>query len=205
MESLKTQYTRIIKNELREMDRFRAQAEKNNSHDNVERYTRKITQLTQEVSCDTERFRQFCVQQEEILLHQQQTQHKSNQKAEDQKKKSDQFYDLENQERKRQRSLQHQMRKQWEWLCQQEQNLPDYIRSNLDRMPNNKGYIWKGIWYFGHQPEEDPQTLIMFEKQGGGDMLVHEIKDNSHYKIFSRAKNGHNILVSERQIRNKYD
>ncbi len=95
------------------------------------------------------------------------------------------------------------MKRQWEWLCQQEQNLPDYIRTNLDRMPNNKGYIWKGIWYFGHQPEEDPTTLIMFEKKGGGDMLVHEIKENCYYKIFSRSKNGQNVLVSERQMREK--
>lgn len=204
MESIRSHYTKMIQTEIREMERFKIQAEKRNNLENVHRYEHKINQLKQELSYDSPRFHDFHIQQTEILEHQKQTQAKSQVRNEDQKKKSDQFYDLEILERKKQRNLQYQMKKQWEWLCTQEANLPEYIKNNLDRMPNNKGYIWKGIWYFGHQPEEDSGILIMFEKQGNGDMLVHEIKHNSYYRIFSRSKNGQNTLISEKQMKERF-
>ena len=197
--SIKSHYSKMIQTEIKEMERFKFQAEKRNNQENVDRYQRKIDQLKKEASFESNRFEQFSFQQKEILKHQK-TNHLA---SEEQKTRSEKYYSLENQERKRDRSLQHQMKKQWEWLCAQEQNLPDYIRTNLDRMPNNKGYIWKGIWYFGHLPEEDPYTLIMFEKRNGGDMLVHEIKTNHYYKIFSRSKNGQNVLVSEKILRER--
>lgn len=203
MDSIQNHYTRLIQTEIREMERFKAQAEKRNNKENVERYEKKISQLRNELSLDSKRFSEFSQQQQEILRHQHQT-NLQNRPSDEQKIRSEKFYDLENKERKKERSLQYQMKKQWEWLCAQDQNLPDYIRTNLDRMPNNKGYIWKGIWYFGHKPEEDRDTLIMFEKRnGGGEMLVHEIKRNAYYKIFSRGKNGQNVLLSEKTLRDR--
>lgn len=205
MESIRNHYVRMIQTEIREMERFQDQAEKRNNTENIRRYELKISQLKQELSFDSPRFKEFSQQQEEILKHQQQTQTKSGQRSDDLKQKSDHYFDIESQERRNERSLRYHMKKQWEWLCKQDQHLPDYIRTNLEKMPNNKGYIWKGIWYFGHQPEEDSSTLIMFEKQGNGDMLVHEIKTNAYHKIFSRGKNGQNTLVSEKKMRENYN
>ena len=31
-------------------------------------------------------------------------------------------------------------------------------------MPNNRGYIWKGVWFFGRKPENpNDKTLCMYE------------------------------------------
>lgn len=40
--------------------------------------------------------------------------------------------------------------------------LPDYMKSNLASMPNNKGYIWRGIQFYGSQPLES-HDIILFD------------------------------------------
>jgi paraquat-inducible protein B len=42
-------------------------------------------------------------------------------------------------------------------------SMPDYMKKNLTRLPNNKGYIWRGIHFYGHKPAES-RTTILFEK-----------------------------------------
>ena len=47
------------------------------------------------------------------------------------------------------------------------EQLPDYIKKNLLDMPNNKGYIWKGVWFFGAKPQKDyDKTMSMYELCG---------------------------------------
>ncbi len=43
--------------------------------------------------------------------------------------------------------------------------LPQYMRKNLKKMPNNKGYIWRGCWFFGKRQENPNQPVIMIEKR----------------------------------------
>ena len=45
------------------------------------------------------------------------------------------------------------------------QTLPRYIASNLERMPSNKGYTWRGVHFYGHELPEKDQPLILFEKR----------------------------------------
>jgi len=52
--------------------------------------------------------------------------------------------------------------------------IPDYIKRNLEQMPNNKGYIWKGISCYGTLPDEYNKPTVLFEKQKGGILLIHE-------------------------------
>ena len=52
--------------------------------------------------------------------------------------------------------------------------IPDYIKRNLEQMPNNKGYIWKGISCYGTLPDEHNKPTVLFEKQKGGILLIHE-------------------------------
>jgi len=65
-------------------------------------------------------------------------------------------------------------------------NLPEYMKRNLADMPNNKGYIWKGIYFYGYLPEESGPR-VLFEKRKGGLLIIHEYTDKE-YKIFE--KNG---------------
>ena len=61
-----------------------------------------------------------------------------------------------------------------------EMPIPPYIKDNLRTMPNNKGYIWKGIWMFGERPPEKSGPVVMFEKQHDV-MFIHEIFEKEHH------------------------
>ena len=72
--------------------------------------------------------------------------------------------------------------------------LPDYIKKNLYSMPNNKGYIFKGIYYFGYLPAENG-PVVLFEKQRGTSILtIHEYTDKE-YKRFEKDGKNRKILV----------
>lgn len=198
---MRAHYVKIIQTEIHQLERFREQAVKRSSADNITRFDQKIADLRNELDKeDTPRYLNFVAQQKEITRIQQK--HQSDKKVQhqheiDNKMKLDAFYKEENMIRRNDRQLQYQMKREWEWLCKTDARLPDYIRENLSNMPNNKGYIWKGIWYFGKKPAERKDMLIMFDKSG--DSLIHEIKYNQYHKIFQKTKNG-NVLLSEKRI-----
>ena len=60
-------------------------------------------------------------------------------------------------------------------------------------MPNNKGYIWKGIQCFGELPPEN-DTIILFEKLRGNIMKIHEIT-RKHYLIYEKQGKGQKKLI----------
>ena len=67
---------------------------------------------------------------------------------------------------------------------------PEYLKKKLDKMPNNKGYIYKGIHFYGKLPP-DNQNLCMFEKKFSKTreniLRIHEWKNNK-YTLYE--KNG---------------
>lgn len=69
--------------------------------------------------------------------------------------------------------------------CKADDTLPEYIRRHLSNMPNNKGYIWKGCWFFGNLPSEKNGAIVMFEKLHDNITKIHEI-ENGEYKIFEK-------------------
>jgi hypothetical protein len=60
--------------------------------------------------------------------------------------------------------------------------LPSFMQDNLRNMPGNKGYVWRGIVFFGQQPPEDPDLKVLFERNGSI-LYIHEIR-NDGYKVF---------------------
>jgi hypothetical protein len=75
-------------------------------------------------------------------------------------------------------------------------NIPDYIITNLKDMPSNKGYIWKGIWCFGEIKSKSQYPQILFEKNRGGNMLIHEINE-THHCIFEKIGKNNKTLKSK--------
>jgi hypothetical protein len=55
----------------------------------------------------------------------------------------------------------------WERLNQIDREMPDYMRSSLRRMPNNKGYIYRGVRYYGYLPPENTSMTTLFERVKG--------------------------------------
>jgi len=200
---MRSHYNKIIQTEIKQLERFKEQAEKRSSIENMKRFEDKIIELQNELTEDTPRYLDFVKEQTDYITLQQKNQHDKKNKTDmdvDNQTKLDDFYKKESQLRKEDRHLQYQMRKEWDWLCKQDIKLPDYIRTNLSKMPNNKGYIWKGIWYFGHKPNENNNNLlIMFERPlGSNDMLIHEIKRNEYYRILKKDHTGRNVIISEK-------
>ena len=75
-------------------------------------------------------------------------------------------------------------------------SIAPYILRNLKEMPNNKGYIFKGIWCFGELPKEKNTNVIMFEKCYNDIMKIHEI-DNNFYYIYEKIGKNKKTLISK--------
>lgn len=87
--------------------------------------------------------------------------------------------------------------RQYEIFCRADESMPLYMKQNLETMPNNKGYIWKGIQYFGHQPcpqHADPDQWTLYEKRPGGDLWIHEIWYNKYHRIFCKKAQSKQLL-----------
>lgn len=80
------------------------------------------------------------------------------------------------------------------------EKLPDYMREKLRDMPNNKGYIWNGCIFFGDRRSEKGKDVVLFEKERGGDLLIHEI-DSEECRIYRKSGKDKKKLVSRRKIR----
>lgn len=78
-------------------------------------------------------------------------------------------------------------------------SIPEYIKRNLKKMPNNKGYIWKGIILYGSLPPEEEIT-ILFENLGRDILKIHEITQKE-YKIFEKKGKDKRILISKEKRR----
>lgn len=70
--------------------------------------------------------------------------------------------------------------------------IPDYMIKNLKQMPNNKGYIWRGIHCYGDLPSVNDNHTILFEKSRGV-LRIHE---------WIRSEFQTKYIISEKQ--NKY-
>ena len=86
------------------------------------------------------------------------------------------------------------VRSSWRWLRRTDAKLPAYMRRNLKEMPNNKGYIFRGIQYYGEKNPEKNKTTILFEKNRGV-LNIHEITTSSHKIYEKKNKKGKNKLI----------
>jgi hypothetical protein len=77
-------------------------------------------------------------------------------------------------------------------------SIPDYIHTNLNDMPNNKGYIWKGVYLYGKKPIERSNNNIivttMFEKCRDGILKIHEYTKTT-YRVYEKVGKEQKRLV----------
>jgi len=73
--------------------------------------------------------------------------------------------------------------------------LPDYMYENLKEMPNNRGYTWRGIDFYGEKPK-DGGDKVLVEKDG--DILRFREVSIDYITIYEKVgKNGKKILISK--------
>lgn len=97
--------------------------------------------------------------------------------------------------------IQNAIKREWNWLLKMDNFMPQYMNENLKNMPNNKGYIWKGIHYYGHLPPQEPlNTTTLFEKQNQK-LFIHEYS-RQYYRIYEKSdKNKPKILILEKYLK----
>ena len=75
--------------------------------------------------------------------------------------------------------------REFSYFQNQSNRLPQHIRNNLNNMPTNKGYIYNNVWHYGKKPDENNNTIVLFEKRDKDNLLIHEITKD-HHKISSK-------------------
>jgi hypothetical protein len=73
-------------------------------------------------------------------------------------------------------------------------NPPRWMEDQLRRMPNNKGFIWKDIWFFG-ECDPDSDIVEMTDHQYGGKTLIREYTDTC-VNVYEKGRNGDDRLLS---------
>ena len=134
------------------------------------------------------------------LLEKQQIAETKNKLKQETKKKEQKInLDIEYKNRKREGVNDYTIRKETDKFIRDCETIPDYIMQNLDEMPNNKGYIWKGIMCFGKRSSES-DTLIMFEKCKGGILKIYETTRTTSTLYEKIGKNQKQLVYKKQRI-----
>lgn len=74
-------------------------------------------------------------------------------------------------------------------------SIPDHLRDKLKNMPNNMGYVWKDIWYFGAQAPEQTHEYTLFEKRHQ-QFLVHVYNLRTRmYSLYEKESTGRRKFI----------
>ena len=74
--------------------------------------------------------------------------------------------------------------------------IPDYMSENLKNMPQNRGYLWKGVAFYGDKTSEG-NIITLFEKRNGV-MKIHEWAKNT-YSIYEKIDKGQKKLLFQKE------
>ena len=94
----------------------------------------------------------------------------------------------------------YQIRRAQRWLNKTENYFPEWKLKKLKNMPNNKGYIWRGIHYYGYKPANPREPVFLFE-QKGKNLYIHEITKDFHKVFIKESKKSRKQLIETRQRR----
>ena len=117
--------------------------------------------------------------------------------------KSKQIYDDDIKQYKKERYQQKDFDNTYKYFCKVIDTIPSYMLEKLDDMPNNKGYIWRDVYFYGTLPAEKG-PVVMFEKKNNS-LYIHEW-DKKYYSIYEKqGKSSYKKLISknEREMKQK--
>ena len=86
-------------------------------------------------------------------------------------------------------------------MCQIDDEMPKYMKESLQNMPSTKGFIYRGVWYFGaipSPPEEEAKFLTMFERFKGIQYIHEYIREYPYktYNVYEKlSKNSPKTLI----------
>ena len=117
------------------------------------------------------------------------------------KKVSQQFYSNSRQASSRTRYMNKQYDYHYRYFVRNSAKVPDFIMRNLQNMPNNKGYIWRSIWFYG--AKQIPKIRNSDGKFVDDNTLkMHEIVGKETYIRFKDVEGKWTITKKEKRTNN---
>lgn len=207
-------FIRTLREELRQTQRWLKQAEAHSAPDSppILKYRQTLVDLEgqiREASVDSPAFVKYMEEEtsraDKIKADYSKRVESSLREREEQKQRLDKYYQDQREDRYKERQTLRQARRDFDRLLSIDASMPSYMRENLRQFPHNKGYIFKDVWYFGHQPlslrrGEDPEVYVLFQRKfPGNTMLIHEIKYGHFHRIYEKkTKDSPKILIEDR-------
>jgi len=192
----------------KQMEQFHTSSETPSFENSARRFEEKLQHIDEQLAkasldgtdTDFEIFFQEQCQKQKMSEDQKREKEKQQQEWEqEQKKVLEKMYQQERKERIHTKYSETNMNREYQYLLRMDQTFPEYMRRNLEKMTNNKGYIWKGIHYYGHLPlssRDDPDRWTMFEKKKH-ELLIHEVWYGRYKRIYRKIGNQEKVLVQE--------
>jgi hypothetical protein len=87
------------------------------------------------------------------------------------------IFEKDRKQRSDDRHLESQTKRELDYFLKMDDSVPDYIQRNLNNMSNNRGYIWRGVHYYGHRQlshQDDPATTYIQERRKGENYLIED-------------------------------
>lgn len=112
------------------------------------------------------------------------------------------FYDADRQLQRNIKYCGREVNKSYRYFSRVVESIPSYILKKLKNMPNNKGYIWRGVHLYGDMKAEPNQSRLLFEKHNGIH-ITHEWDNKKTYKIWHKKDSNRRKLVSCIQLKKK--
>lgn len=85
--------------------------------------------------------------------------------------------------------------KNWQFFIKTIETFPEYMSKKLKKMPNNKGYKWKNVFFYGELPAVIGEPITIFETQKDGLLVIYETTDTD-YNIWYKKNNSKKYLHS---------
>jgi hypothetical protein len=128
---------------------------------------------------------------------------KHNEKQEKETKKKDAINNAKKENNAKKHEFQQptkkEMENQFRYMSKVHQSLPYFMKQNLSKMPNNKGYIWKGVNYYGKLPENPNEPRVLLEKKD--DVLITHEYTGTEYRRFEKVGKEKQVLVFASKIK----
>lgn len=127
-------------------------------------------------------------------------------KSEARSKIAKQFYEKNRQSYRKQKYNERGWISCYNYYVRTSDKLPNYMKNNLKNMPNNKGYFWRDIAFYGEKPPEKNNPTVLFQRERDGSMIIHEWTPSHYNKYYKKTKASRKKLISSiPRIKNNYN
>jgi hypothetical protein len=83
-----------------------------------------------------------------------------------------------------------------------EDTLPDWMKRDLDNMPNNEGFVWKNVQFYGRKPRNKSQWSQVTEARKGMKIITRWCKDR--IQIVEKQGRNPEVIVSDEPRKDKH-